>query len=294
MLDASTRSRFRWIAWTFAAAFAFDGVAAVEPAPVNLMSFNLRNGRAKDGDNAWPKRRDFVAETIRAARPDVLGTQECFDFQAEFLAGQLPEFARFGRGRRADGGDERCEVFWRTSRFERVESGDFMLSPTPDVHGSKGWDAALPRIATWVRLRDRRGGAELLVVNTHFDHRGARAREESAKLVRDRAGELAGDDPLIVMGDFNFGTDKPGYRTLAATPWIDTYRAAHPEPTANEGTFSGFVNRKSGARIDFIFTRGWTVEAAAIDHTARDGRNPSDHFPVTARISRKPIAPDAK
>lgn len=273
--------------------FGFSG------EPVKAMSFNIRYGTAKDGENHWDKRKDFVVDTIRDTAPDLLGTQETLAFQADYLADKLPPgYARYGKGRERFGRGERCELFWNTNRFELVKSGSFMLSETPDEHGSKSWDAALPRIASWVVLADKTEPSasprsELFFINTHFDHRGANARTESAKLIRERATALAGDRPVVMMGDLNFGPSAPGYAPLAKAPWRDTYRVIHPVEIKGEGTFCGFRGKRSGNRIDYIFSRGLTVEAAAIDRRERDGRNPSDHFPVTASFAFPPAAESA-
>ena len=272
---------------------------SVASEPFTAMSFNIRYGTAKDGENHWEKRQDFVVDTIRDTSPDILGTQETLLFQADFLASKLPEYALYGKGRERFGRGERCELFWKTNRFELVTSGSFMLSKTPDEHGSKSWDAALPRIASWIVLANKNEPtatpsteliprSELFVVNTHFDHRGATARTESAKLIRERATALAGNRPILMMGDLNFGPKAPGYTPLSKAPWLDTYRAIHPEPKAGEGTFSGFRGKRNGSRIDYIFSSGLKVAAATIDRRERDGRNPSDHFPVTATFKFPP------
>src|SRR3954453_19665447 len=124
--------------------------------PVRVMSFNIRYGTAKDGENAWEKRKEFLAETVAAFDPDLLGTQETLAFQRDFLAAKLAGYGVFAAGR--DDGKEAGEMaalFYREARFEKLAGGHFWLSETPDVPGSKGWDAALPRVATWVKLRDR-------------------------------------------------------------------------------------------------------------------------------------------
>jgi exonuclease III len=71
---------------------------------------------------------------------------------------------------------------------------------------------------------------------------------------------------------------------------LDTYRQLQPERGPDEGTFSGFDPQTTGgARIDWVAAcNRWQVIAAAIDRTQRDGRTPSDHFPVTAVLRRKP------
>jgi endonuclease/exonuclease/phosphatase family metal-dependent hydrolase len=150
-------------------------VAADAPAPVRVMSFNVRYGTARDGDNHWDKRKDFLAGRVTAFDPDLLGTQETLAFQRDFLAARLKGHTSYGVGRddgKEDG--EQAALFYRTARFEKVGGGHFWLSETPNKVGSKGWDAALPRLATWVKLKDRTAAdaPPVLFLNTHFDHKG--------------------------------------------------------------------------------------------------------------------------
>lgn len=264
---------------------------------VRVMSFNIRFGTANDGENRWPLRQDFVVETIRAFDPDLLGTQETLADQRDFLGEKLSEYDFVGVGR--DDGQvagEMMAIYWKRDRFEKLAVGHFWLSETPEVVGSRSWDTSLPRMVTWVKLRDRRQpeAPPIAWFNTHFDHRGQEARLESARLIRRKALELAADHHLIVTGDFNAGEDSPPYAALfaAAEPGqpvlVDAYRRLHPERGAEEGTFSGFDSKVTrGARIDWVAVCDrWQVIEAAIDRTQRDGRTPSDHFPVTAVLRR--------
>ncbi len=273
-----------------AASRGADGVEA--PGLVRVMSFNIRYGTAKDGPNAWGHRREQVVDVIRSFAPDLLGCQEVLSFQRDELAAALDGYEVVGVGR--DDGLEEGEmtpIFFRLDRFERLDSGHFWLSSTPATVGSKGWDAALPRIATWARLRDRDDAAqsEVLVLNTHFDHRGAQARLESARLVRRMVGDLGRDGRLVLMGDFNAEENSPPYEALFSDSEqgpciVDTWRARGPRPAEREGTFNGFDPAAvDGPRIDWIgCSHDWNVRLAGIDRTVVDGRTPSDHWPVTA------------
>ncbi len=270
--------------------------AEQESDDIHVMSFNIRYGTANDGNNHWDRRKEFLVETIQAFSPDLLGTQETLGFQADYLSEKLPEYGWLGVGRTDGGSDgEMTALFYRKSRFEKIDGGHFWLSDTPEKVGSVGWDSALPRMATWVRLRDRSCAAAkpILFMNTHFDHVGAAARLESAKLMREKIDHLKADGAVVVTGDFNAGEDSPPYQALFAdvsgrsSPVIDSYRLVNPPPhPEKEGTFSGFLsNAITGPRIDWIgLSRDWTVNEASIDRTERDGRTPSDHFPVTAVI----------
>jgi endonuclease/exonuclease/phosphatase family metal-dependent hydrolase len=189
-------------------------------------------------------------------------------------------------------------LFFRTARFEKLAGGHFWLSETPDRIGSKGWDAALPRVATWVKLRDRTDpvGLPVFFLNTHFDHRGTRARAAAAALIRRRLAELGAGCRLVVVGDFNADQGSEPYARLfgpaaGPPPLVDTLRALRPTREPHEGTFNGFRPAATdGERIDWIgASPDWEVRAAGIDRTVRAGRVPSDHFPVFATL--RAVAP---
>ncbi len=263
---------------------------------IKVMSYNLRYGTAKDGENHWDKRKHFLAETIKAVNPDLLGTQETLGFQRDFVAAALPGHEVLAVGR--EDGQEKGEmtaIYWRKDRFEKVDGGHFWLSTTPEAAGSKGWDTSLPRMATWVRLKDKaHEGQPVLWINTHFDHVGTVARIEAAKLIRDRLVTLGKDCSLIVTGDFNSSEGSEAYQALFGkredeeSPVVDSYRAAHPQRAEFEGTTTPFLATPSkSARIDWIgVSRDWKVIESAIDHPDHEGRTSSDHFPVHAIIRR--------
>lgn len=285
----------RWLLPAIAVCCLSTSLSAAEPA-IKVMSFNIRYGAANDGDNSWPKRQHLVLETIEMFGPDLLGGQEVLGFQAEYLKENLPGYAFHGVGRE-DGvaKGEYVPVMYRTDRFELIDSGHFWLSETPEEPGSESWDTSLPRMCSWVILRDKEGdGRPFAFANTHFDHRGRQARLESAKLIRERAEGIEDEIPVIIVGDFNNGEDDAPYAALvkadgaAGTPFVDSYRAIHPERTELEGTMSGWRGNRKGRRIDWIvhspkFVTLW----AAINYTNEDGRYPSDHYPVQAIIRRR-------
>ncbi|MFN6128308.1 MAG: endonuclease/exonuclease/phosphatase family protein [Planctomycetota bacterium] len=284
------RAGFLAIGWILCLASA-----TLAAEPIRVMSFNIRYGTANDGVNRWENRRTALMETIRRFDPDLLGTQETLAFQREYLLEQLSGFATVAAGR--DDGKEAGEMaalFYRKDRFEAIDSGHFWLSETPDRVASKGWDAALPRIATWARLRDRKDpdAAPILFLNTHFDHRGQQARAESARLIISKLQELAPQCRLVVTGDFNADPNASPYANLFATnptsarQLVDTFRVVHAAPEPDEGTFSGGdAKQTGGSRIDWIgCSEEFIVQSAEIVRDATDGRTPSDHFPVTSVI----------
>lgn len=259
---------------------------------LRIMSFNIRLGVAKDGENHWDKRKQLVVQTIKEFNPDIVGTQETWDFQAKYLRTKLADFTYIGRSRQQDGLGEQCGILFRSSRFDKLIEGHFWLSESPDEPGSKSWDSSLPRMATWLKLWDRSNKNSIYVINTHFDHRGQKARVESAKLIRKFIDSLPSESYVVVTGDFNAGENSGPYRALfdrsddKDSPIVDTFRIVKPNATANEGTFNGFNGKTTGKRIDWIAaSKKFGINSAKIVTTSFENRFPSDHFPVTSVLN---------
>src|SRR4051794_6479581 len=72
---------------------------APSPVAVRVMSFNIRYDNPKDGEDRWEKRRDFLVDTVRAYRPDLLGMQEVLATQGDFIQEKLTDYGFVGAGR---------------------------------------------------------------------------------------------------------------------------------------------------------------------------------------------------
>ena len=254
------------------------------------MSFNIRLGVANDRENRWDLRKDLVVKTIRDYNPDLLGLQEVFPMQEEYLRHHFPNYVYYGRSRLVDPEDgEACSVMFRKDRFEPIEQSTFWLSETPEEPGSKSWDSSLPRIANMISLKDKQaGGKKLVLINTHFDHRGKVAREEAAKIIRGRVTGFTKGTRVVITGDFNSGEGSKPYQSLVGENVIDIFRKVHPERTEEESTFTAWTGRLIGNRIDWVLcSPNFRVLSAEINRTNENGRYPSDHYPVTATLNYK-------
>lgn len=255
---------------------------------IQVMTYNIRYLNNTDGEDVWSNRADKVAETIALA--DVAGLQEAVADQVDDLARRLPEYAWIGVGRtdgKRDG--EMVPIFYRKDRIKLIAGDTFWLSETPDTIGSRGWDAALPRHATWAVFQDIISGKQFLMVNTHFDHRGQQARLESARLLAKRLEQNHPQLPLILTGDFNCRPDSEPYAVLTAGDvglhFTDTLANYQPQGDQPAGTWNGFKEIQSN-RIDFIFTaRGaHAQETKILDPRTSSGRFASDHLPVLTSL----------
>lgn len=264
------------------------------------MTYNLKNPVDADA-RAWPARRPLLAELLRRAAPDVVGTQEGHHAQLLDIAADSGRYEILGAGRDADGGGEWCAVLYDPAVLTPVEQHHFWLSDTPDVPGSASWGNEVVRMATWARFRTA-GGGELVWLNTHLDHRSAAARRRGAALIAER---LAGvDGPLVVSGDFNCEPGSEPYAVLTGAGLADAWVAADGRrfrtsgagrvaAPAGQGTYGGWrAPRPDSGRIDWLLTHGpIVVHGAEICEDHDGGQWPSDHVPVRVELGLPAATP---
>lgn len=266
-------------------------LSACAETPLTIMTFNVRFGTALDGENAWPHRKGILADTIKQCAPDLFGTQECLESQAEFIAETLPDYRWIGLGREANAKGEMSAIFYKKDVLSPIESGNFWVSETPEVPGSKSWNTSCTRMVTWAHFRHVPSNTFFYYFNTHLDHKSEEARQQGAKLLLQRAAAVAGDHPVIITGDFNaFAGEAEAWRILTQGGFTDAWVAAEKK-VGPELTFGTFAAPKEGAkgRIDWILFKG-PVKATECETVLYNdkGRYPSDHYPVVAKLLLNP------
>lgn len=277
--------------WLMGLGVMLVALGAISETPITVMTFNLRYGTAPDGENSWQYRKDILVNTIKEAAPDILGTQECLQMQAEYIAASLPDYQWFGIGREEDGGGEMAAIFYKKSVLNPIEAGNFWLSETPDVPGSKSWGTACTRIVTWIRFWHRQTKTFFYHYNTHLDHESELARQNGALLIGDRIGKLPQETPVILTGDFNcIAVSAKPWVILTACGLIDTrIEAARKE--GPEGSFCGFgppTPDCAKERIDWILVRGnYSASVSTTVVHEENNHYPSDHFPVVVQLTLK-------
>ena len=253
--------------------------------PLQVMTFNVRYPSPGDGANVWEQRRDILVETIRLKDPDLVGTQELFYSQGQYIVENLPDYTWFGISRRGNHEDEHMGVFYKRDRLKLVDSGNFWLSETPEVPGSMSWEVSLPRMVTWGLFEIAGTSKRFFLYDTHFPHReqDEAARLECAKVIAERMKSLPAETPFFLIGDFNAPAGGEVYKLL--TGQLEDAWERAPARQGPEGTFNGWGASADGRRIDWILYRGnvSAQEAETVTHN-RDGRYPSDHCPVFARF----------
>ena len=257
---------------------------------IGIMTFNIRYDNPGDGISSWEFRKDHVLQIIEKYQPEFLGLQESLLHQCKDVQRGLKGYRWIGVGRE-DGKQkgEYAPIFYQNKIWKVIKSGHFWLSPSPEKP-SKGWDASYERIVTWASFRHRKNGNTIVVFNTHFDHRGVQARQESISLLLERIPEISQGHPYVLMGDFNFAAHSAPYLIATNTATgilMDGKHLSMSSPKGPSGTFSGFTVKKNLPihQIDHIFLKpSFDVVDFEVIADAKEGFYPSDHFPVYLKI----------
>jgi endonuclease/exonuclease/phosphatase family metal-dependent hydrolase len=250
------------------------------PRKLKVVTFNMRYGTADDGENKWENRKALFIETLKEEKADVIGLQEALKFQLDELKAAFPQYEVLGVGRedgKEDG--EYSAILYHKTRLSVDSTNYFWFSDTPKIPGSKSWGNNCTRICTWALFKDKITKKSFYFYNLHIDHESQNSREKSAELL---LKTIRTEHPVIITGDFNAGEDNPAVKKIIAGGYTDSFRKIHPDDT-DVCTYHAFKGTLKGDKIDYIFvSKDLKVLKAAINRKNKEGRYPSDHFPVDA------------
>ncbi len=272
--------------WFLSLFIVFNVSSRIYPQSHSIMSYNIRYDNAWDVENSWKIRKNKVRQLLIQYAPSIIGIQEGLLSQVQYLDSCLTDYNYVGVGRE-DGKEqgEYCAIYFDTTRYSVLNHSTFWLSETPDII-SIGWDAALERICTYGLFKDRKTSEEFWVFNTHFDHMGTSAREQSSGMILKMIKKINRQSlPLILMGDFNSIPDSPPINKIK-TDLSDALQISLEELQGPRGTFNGFnVDMPIEKRIDYIFTENFKVLSYIhINDRLNNNRHISDHLPVMVKI----------
>jgi endonuclease/exonuclease/phosphatase family metal-dependent hydrolase len=285
-----------------AAALAVVADAALD---MRLITYNIRFAAEwrERGERPWGTRGPLMAAQLAhhtAGHPDALMCfQEALQHQIDDLVTLIDDgWEAVGQGRDGDHHGEHSPIFYRPEAWELLGDETYWLSPTPRKEGSRGWDAAFPRIVTVARLRHRKTGDPFVYMCTHFDHVGKVAREKSAEMIVRMADELAAVShdgrhaPVFVAGDLNSEPHEGAFKTLAARLANSRDQVRDSRRIGNRNTYTAFTETNwDDMEIDFIFSRDpkdveW-VSFAVPNARFDDKVFISDHRPVIVDFKTK-------
>ena len=259
---------------------------------IDALSFNIRFDNPKDGENAWPNRKEMVGQWVKSESPDVIGLQEALRHQIDDIKKVATAYSEYGVGR--DDGKSRgehCTILYLKKRFslDKSDCGTFWFSDTPEKIASKSWGNEIPRICTWVRLIEKKTNKGFYVYNVHYDHRSQPSRLGASKLIIEKISKRKqSNEPIILMGDFNAAENNPAIKIFKEEPLklLDTFRVVKPDEEMVK-TFHGFRGGSyPGGKIDHVFILPSTakISSASIVRFNKNKRYLSDHYPVRAKL----------
>jgi len=209
--------------------------------PLRVLSYNIYNGsalleRLADLPDCppWTERVPHLRTLLAGLNADLVGLQEMGgrpDMQA--LLPEAPGYTlvtyTFDDHHYSD-----SALLFRGERFQLLDSGQFWLSPTPELPFGFGWQRlSVWRYVNWAYLEERNSGFRFLFANTHFDNNGPN-KEAAARVVSDVFGAYAEAVPIIFTGDFNTPPTTERYQHLTGAAqgdvWLHNTHDLAPAP----------------------------------------------------------------
>jgi endonuclease/exonuclease/phosphatase family metal-dependent hydrolase len=251
---------------------AAEELCAYNDSILRAMSFNVWVG----GKTA--ERNERVLSMVRNYFPDTVGFQEVDStWYSTLKAGLKDQYAYVGEGR--DGGTkgEANPIFYKKDLFNLIDSGTKWLSDTPNSV-SKVPESSLNRIYTYALLERKSDGTRIMIVNTHFDHTSAEAREKQAAVLVKYLKTIT-EYPIVLTGDFNCVSSSSAYAKVISGGVVDSNQVTEKRVN-NAATFTNYGS--SNKIIDFVFVspNGIAVTSYQVCNEMINGDFPSDHHPV--------------
>jgi endonuclease/exonuclease/phosphatase family metal-dependent hydrolase len=146
-------------------------------------------------------------------------------------------------------------------------------------------------LCTYVLLKDKTSDESFYVFNTHLDHMGEEAKTKGLELIVKTMQTINNQNfPVFLIGDLNTepNTERIRWLSRMMIPCrsIATQSTEWPKPT-----FNGFVlDNPLAKEIDYIFMsqdQHFEILDYQVIIDVRNGRYPSDHFPVMVNVKPK-------
>ncbi|WP_286845615.1 endonuclease/exonuclease/phosphatase family protein [Proteiniphilum sp. UBA5310] len=257
-----------------------------ETAKFKVASYNIRCDVTSDilSGNAWEIRKKPLVELIVNCNFDIVGIQEPYQNQLDDLQDMLINYNYISAPYATK---SFLAIYYKKDLFDVLDKGMFWLSETPDVP-SIGWDADELRIVHWAKFKHKESKKEFYFFNTHFYWRYQTARKNSGPLTARKINDIAGNVPVIFVGDLNSrpSTTQIDRLKVDLNDTFDITETPRVGPDKTNLPGGVFVGPLSG-RIDYIFVSkdirvfDFTVHE---DKYGEDNRYPSDHLPLSSNI----------
>ena len=279
------------------------------PCKINVMSYNIE---VYDTTAGWDGRNPAKAiSTVISEAPDIVGFQEVNSMWNSMLDNLASNngYTRL-KGSPTTDNFEKNEIFFKTDKFTLIEEGTKIyktLSSELNVPNTESADQSRDkhgRAFHYVVLEQKETGKKILVVNTHLHYGGTgEGHEEDDKVRRYEIKTLlawlktrtAEYPNQLVMGDMNSHYKGNGQGSVNMALYTDAGYLRTSDLAAVKGDVGGTLatgaDRSTRPQyiFDYILVKGNIATAyyAVVDNKIDNNNTsyPSDHLPVTAKIS---------
>ena len=281
---------------------------------LNIMTFNVYYKDAQDqpvknteekADCLVTTRGPKLLALLAGEQIDVAGLQEAGPAWRYFLQNELKApYTWFGQYTKST--QEGGYIVYNSEKLTLMEHGYYFLAPGAPTSSEKGWDADHDRLVTWGLFREKKSGVVFLFCDTHFDHAGAQARLESAKVVQQKMNQTIeqakisyglSQIPAFLVGDLNCNAGSEPLQQLQTTMTDarDLCEGEKPPMTISSSPGLNYVETEedyiaNSHYIDHIFVSGpVTVQSMHLIHSSTNlcpyGAYISDHNAVIAAVT---------
>lgn len=242
----------------------------------NVRYWNGENDSNNQGKIAWPNRRDKVFEFLM--NEGIWGVQEITsEMYSDFINKEGYKYIGYGRGNgllneKASG--EQIGIFYNTSKYQIINQGRFFYE-----YKTK---SSFNRLCVWVKVQNLTNGKKFYIFNNHFAHDSEETRKNQLNSLLFEIKEIAKDEKVFILGDFNFIASTEEYQTITNI-YKDSFVLVD-EPQGPNITYTGLYSTtdKEQKRVDYIFTNVGAIETYKVDDDNKGlEKYPSDHYPVT-------------
>jgi endonuclease/exonuclease/phosphatase family metal-dependent hydrolase len=182
------------------------------------------------------------------------------------------------------------------SAVEAVDAGSGLFADALQMQALGGTTVAIAR--GWCAARCGVDGQEVLVVDTHTEAYHSASRDAQRDELLGTVDSMAGDLPVVLLGDFNATPEQVGLPHEYVDAWVVGVEGPDLEGV-DEGGAAGatcgqradLANDRSALsrRIDYVWVRGARVSKASRAGHREDDRTtgglwPSDHAAVIAEV----------
>ncbi len=217
--------------------------------PVKLLTFNLRYDITSHKLMSLEVRGPHLMEIIKKYNPDSISFCEATNNWMKYLREEMPKLGYscvgVGRDSGATGGtgngNEHSPVFYKTDKYDLLESDTFWISATPEDTGSKSWGTSIKRICTYAVLKNKETGVMYAHFGTHLDHQSAESRQNAVFVIESYIHEVLekyGDIGIVLSGDFNDTMQSNMYLSLLS--FLDDSRSLAKEKLVIGSTTNGY------------------------------------------------------